>query len=54
MVAGRAAVFVESSLPTIGQTAVIVVDEETGGSTMLLGNAVSLPVLQEIAEALYK
>jgi hypothetical protein len=53
-IGGRPAVFVESPLPLIGQAAVVVVDEETGGSTMLLGSDVSLSVLKSLAEELYR
>ncbi len=53
-IAGRPAVFADSFLPVIGVAAVVVSDAENGGSTMLLGNAVSVDVLKQVAEALYK
>lgn len=52
-IAGRPAVFADVGLSGIGQTAVIVFDKETGGSTMLISSNVGLEYLKIIAEALY-
>lgn len=53
---GRPAVFVEVPITAkiIGQAAVVVVDDEIQGSTMLLGSDVSLAVIKNVAEALYR
>lgn len=50
-IAGRPAVFAD--VGRSGIAAVIVVDEETGGSTMVVSSNVSLEYLKTIAEALY-
>jgi len=53
-VAGRPAALLRPLLEHLGQSAVVVVDDETNGSTTLLGSSIGLKFLQQVAEALYR
>lgn len=53
-VAGRPAVFADLGLSGFGQTAVFVIDDEIGGSTMLLSTDVSLDYLKMLAEEMHR
>lgn len=52
-IASRPAVFADVGPSRIGQTAVVVVDEEIAGSTMIISSNVNLADLKTIARAMY-
>ena len=54
VVAGRPAALLRPPLENIGQSAVVIADDQTRGSTTLLGGSVSLELLRQVAEALYR
>lgn len=53
-IAGRPAVVLRPVLDNVGQSAIVVADDATGGSTTLLGVSVSPGLIQQVAEALYR
>lgn len=53
-IAGRPAAFMDEITEGVGDTAVIVVDEETGGSTRFWATGSRLQLLRQVAEAMYQ
>jgi hypothetical protein len=51
---GRPVALLDEIVEGIGDAAIIVVDEETGGSTRVWGSGASLALLQQVAEAMYE